>query len=211
VKKFTGYSSIYYITTDFFYNGSNALPYKTIELDQEGITYVDTSFYSYNNGFVRLDSSINYRTDNNELLFINVISFSVTGSNVFVRLKASYPASTYLDSAMLTITRQNGNIITQQDPDNTITYSMQLNYDAKVNPFYTADIPYPIFYEHLFNSFGAQKNNKTEETDFTTLTGTQSHVKYIYTYRNDGYPLEVRRIDLLNPSENRKGLFFYTK
>jgi hypothetical protein len=211
VKKFTGYSSIFYITTDFFYNGSDASPYKTIELDQENITYVDTSFYTYSNGFVRSDSSVNYRVNNSELLFTDVVSFLVTGINVFVKLSEATPVSGYEDTATLTIARQSGNIISQQDPNNTITYSMQLKYDNNVNPFYSADIHYPIIFEHLINSFNAQKNNMTEEIDFTKLSGTKSHVGYVYTYRSDGYPLEVRKIDLLDPSENRKGLFFYTK
>jgi hypothetical protein len=213
VKKFPGFPGAlaYYITTDFFYSGGNTLPYKTIELDKEGITYVDTSFYTYNNEFVSTDSSVNYRADNNELLFTNVTSFSVTGNNVFVKLKELNGVSLYQDSATLTITRQNGNIITQQDPDNTITYNMQLNYDNKVNPFYNADIHYPIIYEHLFNSFNAQKNNTTEAISSTKLSGTKSQIKYIYTYRIDDYPLEVRKFDVLDPAENRKGLFFYTK
>jgi hypothetical protein len=209
VKNFQG-SSIYY-TTDFFYNGTDDLPYKTIELDKESETYVDTSFYTYSNGLVRSDSSINYSLGSNEFLFTNVISFIVNGSSVFTKLKSFNSFSAYEDSATLTITRQNGNIISQQDPDNTINYSMQLTYDNKVNPLYKADIHYPIFYEHLFNSFGAQKNNKTEKTDFWTSSGTQSHFKFFYTYRSDGYPLTVAKIDLLDASQSRKGLFFYTK
>jgi hypothetical protein len=201
----------YYITTDFFYSGSSALPYKTIELDKEGITYVDTSFYTYSNGLVSTDSSVNYSINDNEFLFANIISFSATGNNVFVKVKEIYPSSVYQDSATLTITRQNGNIVTQQDPDNKITYSKQLKYDNNINPFYGVDIHYPIFYEHLINSFGAQKNNITEEIDFTNLAGTASHVYNTYTYRDDGYPLVVKKIDLLVPAENRKGLFFYIK
>ncbi len=210
VKNFPGVNT-YYITTDFFYNGSESLPSKTIELDQETITYVDTSFYTYSNGFVRSDSSVNYRVNNRELLFTDVVSFSVTGNNVFVKLSEATPVSGYEDTATLTITRQGSNIITQLDPDNTITYSKQLKYDNNINPFYNADIHYPIIYEHLINSFNAQKNNTTEENDFTKLSGTKSQVRYVYTYRSDGYPLEVRKFDLLDPSENRKGLFFYTK
>jgi hypothetical protein len=201
----------YYITTDFFYSGSGVLPFKTVEVDKEAITYVDTSFYTYSNGLVRSDSSVNYRVDNNELLFISTASFFVTGNDVFVKVKEFTSTSVaYEDSATLTITMQNGNIVAQQDPKNTITYSKQVKYDDKVNPFYKVDIHYPIFYEHLFNSFSAQKNNMTEVVDFTT-SGTQSHVKYSYTYRADGYPLQVRKIDVLDPTENRKGLFFYGK
>jgi len=210
VKNFPGLNT-YYITSDFLYNGNDQTPYKTIEVDKEGETYVDTSFYTYSNGLVRSDSSVNYRLNNSELLFTDVTSFSVTGNNVFVKLSEATPVSIYEDTATLTITRQNGNIITQEDPDNTITYSMQLKYDNSVNPFYNADIHYPIIYEHLINSFNAQKNNMTEEIDFTKLSGTKSHVRYVYRYRSDGYPLEVRKLDLLDPNENRKGLFFYTK
>jgi hypothetical protein len=210
VRNFPGYNTSYYITTDFFYNSSDAMPYKTIEVDQEDITYVDTSFYSYQNGFVSSDSSINYSTDNNEFLFTNVILFAVSGNNVSARFKETYPNSVYQDSATLTVTRQNGDILSQQDPDNTITNDLQRKYDNKVDPFYNTDIHYPIIYEHLFNSFSAQKNNLIDEVAFTNLVNPKQHLQYSYSYRSDGYPLTVKRNNLLRPSEDRKGLFFYT-
>ncbi|HEV8286335.1 MAG TPA: hypothetical protein VGQ09_18635 [Chitinophagaceae bacterium] len=213
VKKFPGQPSttVYNITTEFFYSGNERLPYKTIELNQEGVTYVDTSFYTYSNGLVRSDSSVNYRVDNNELLFTNTVSFSVSGSSVFVKLKEINGTSIYSDSATLTITRQNGNIISQYDPQNAITDNIQLKCDNKVNPLYNADIHYPIIYEHLFNSFNAQKNNITEDTRFTRLVNPKQHLQYSYSYRPDGYPLTVKKDDLLNLTASRKGLFFYTK
>lgn len=199
------------ITTDFFYNGSETNPFKTIEVDKEAETYVDTSFYTYSNGFVRSDSSVFYSLTGNEFLFAYVISFSVNGNSVFVKFKQSTVASSYEDTATLTVTRQNGNIIKQQDADNTINYSMDAKYDNKINPFYAIDIHYPIIYEHLFNAFNAQKNNLIERTASTTLTGVESHLIYTYSYRNDGYPLTVNMQDLRRPNDNRKGLFFYTK
>jgi len=208
VENFLGSPQVtYYITTDFFYTGSDTLPYKTIELDQEGISYTDTSFYTYSNGLVRSDSSVNYRVNNNELLLISTISFSATGNNIFAKSKEVYfnPAILSEDSSTLTIVRQNGNIITQQDPVNAISDDMQLSYDNKINPFFKADIHYPIFWEHLFNSFDAQKNNMTEEIT------SNSHVQYTYTYRTDGYPLTVRKTDLVDPTRSRKGFFFYTR
>jgi hypothetical protein len=43
------------------------------------------------------------------------------------------------------------------------------------------------------------------------LSGIKSSIRYNYTYRADGYPLTVKKTDLLDPTENRKGLFFFTK
>ena len=204
-------SAGYQITTDFFYNGTTSLPYKTIEVNQQATTYVDTSFYTFNNGFVTFDSSVNYRADNNVLLFTDVVSFSVTANKVFVRFKESTSVSSYQDSSTLTITRQNGNIIAQQDSTNAITDNMQLNYDNKVNPLYNVDIHYPIVYQHLFNSFNAQRNNLSEALIFSKFINPKMRLQYVYTYRSDGYPLTVNKNDLLHPAENRKGVFLYTK
>jgi hypothetical protein len=199
----------YYVTTDFFYNGAETLPYKVVELNQEDVAYVDTTFYTYSNGFVSLDSSLNYVVSSQRWLYTNVIAFSVTGNKVFVRIKDIYRFSTYEDSATLTITRQNGNIIMQQDPNNTITENIQMTYDNKVNPFYRGDIHYPIYYEHLFNSFNAQKNNPLEQS--FSIGSSTSRIKYQYTYRSDGYPLTVTKTDLTYSSQSRKGIFIYTR
>jgi hypothetical protein len=89
--------------------------------------------------------------------------------------------------------------------------NLEWKYDNKVNPFYNVDIHYPIFYEHLFNSFNAQWNNRTDARSFSKLVNPKGHLKYNYTYRSDGYPVMVYKIDLLYPDESRTGVVLYTK
>ena len=86
----------------------------------------------------------------------------------------------------------------------------QMSYDDKINPLYKIDIRYPIYDEQGL-TFEAGKNNVLEEVATDELSNAFHHNKYNFTYRADGYPLIVRKLDLLDPNENRTGFFFYNK
>lgn len=221
VKIVEYYSPTYVYNYDIDYayqSNGDSLPYKVVEVDVEpAITYSETHYFTYNNGFVASDSGIWYRVTNNELLEKDLTLYTNSGNNTMVKTRDSVFATNNLFEHNGTVfkTYANNNI-TQQDDTTTISNSItgashyQLGYDNNVNPFYKIDIRFPI-YDRQGLAFTTGKNNITEEIAQDDLSNTFQNNKYTYTYRHDGYPLMVRKFDLLDAAENRTGFFFYTK
>ena len=203
----------------YFYNGNDTIPYKTIYNYQEtNYIVADTIYYFYNNGLVSSDSGIHYRNsfaggNNFEELFLKIRSFTNTGNNTIIDEKVMdyLPVILTCQSTITAVkTYANGNIIAEQNSSTgcvTGVWSNQFTYDNKINPLYKTDIHYSICIEQD-ESFGAQKNNPTQSI---SSLNNNNPVQYIYTYRSDNYPVIVRVNDIANPSNNFKGLFFYTQ
>jgi len=205
-----------YFETKYYYTGSDTLPYKTTEIDNEGaVIYNDTILYTFNNGKVSRDSFIFYRQTNGELLGTSTQTYvQVAPNNIFVKSRhVSYTTGfprERKDSGNAIVSLAGSNIISQSAPfaiANSEVYN--LTYDNKVNPVYRTDIHY-LIYGGFNNSLDNQKNNPLDEEIGNTTGGTLYHFKSNYVYRSDGYPLIKRTNDLLDPSYSRKTLYFYT-
>jgi len=203
-------------TVDFYYSGSDTLPYKTVDFwTNYGDVYRDTIFYSYINGLVSKDSIIEYNNSANQFFYTEVRSFTPVGSNTFLQHRhySSPGQSLPDDEAKGTVykTYQNGNIVVQDDSTSLsigFAYSahQEVKYDNKVNPFYKAlPVRYPILYYWLI----AQKNNPLENISWDDVS-YPGHLLYSYTYRQDGYPISVKITDQVN-ADGWKASFFYTK
>jgi len=204
---------------DYYYQSDNdAHPYKIVEVETEpAITYSDTHYFTYSNGFVASDSSILYRVTNNELLDKYVALYIDSGDQTFIQTKDSVfsPNHFYTHAGTIFKTYQNENIVAQVDTSttgNTLTNAAryQITYDSKINPFFKIDVPYPV-YDDANLSFETGKNNMTERSAFDNNSSVFDHKQYQYSYRADNYPLKVRIIDMIDPTESRTGFFFYTK
>jgi uncharacterized protein YcfL len=111
--------------------------------------------------------------------------------------------------AIIAKTLTNGNIITQDNPPGFQfgDRDHQLrSYDNSINPFYKAEIPYPVLYR-----LRMEKNNTLEDKLWDDPANMSIHYQYAYTYRADGYPLIVWGKDMLDPSRGSKGIYIYTK
>jgi hypothetical protein len=182
---------------DYFYNGSEILPYKIVEHDLTDLGvgleyYRDTVFYQYtNSGQVSKDSSIEWYVTGNQNFGISVSEFVNTGSKVVrTRRYYSFINGQYTlvgtDSNAFLITLQGNNIINQIDTSTGSQYaSIQLSYDGKPNPEYKViKTHYPI----LLSDEEAQSNNAVDVVS-TSSTPFTNHFMYSYIYRNDNYPL----------------------
>jgi len=206
-------------TTNYFYSGSDAEPYKMVVTYSDFVNiYRDTSFLFYNTGIVIKDSTISYNITNNSFWGTSVAVFtpftSASGNNMFIQHRGynNPPPSAPDDqwSGMLMQTRVNGNITSQDD---TTTFGSiytdrkhhEVSYDNKVNPFYRVELRYPILngYKYL------QKNNPIESRSWDIPGQFEDHVRYTYIYRADGYPQSVTFPDVTNPN-NYKGIYKYT-
>ena len=198
---------------DFFYSGSDTLPYKSIVYYEEIVTdYRDTIFFWYTNGMVSRDSTISNDITNNIYFGTTVNIFTPGGNSTLVRERGyfSLPTTTpdYDMSSALLQTRLNGNLTMEDDTTifgikHSFRDHTEASYDNKINPFYKITVHYPI------NGFDVQKNNLIEERSWDLPRVHERHIRYSYIYRSDGYPLSVTETEMIS-SGIRKGIFTYT-
>lgn len=199
--------------TEYFYSGNDTLPYKIVVTWPDAVnTYRDTTFFTYVNGQVLIDSTIEWKINTNEFWNTSTTIYTPNGNNIDLSYRDYYnPGQTPPDfvSTPYTVQRtlQNGNIITQDAPFNGSTNRKHhlASYDNNINPFHKTEIPYPVL-----NSVNTQKNNPLEHKLWDDPAMIDGHNQYTYTYRADGRPLIVRSKDLQNQAVY-KGLYFYTK
>jgi len=219
----------------FYYNGSDTLPYKTIEV----------AIDDYNNDFI-VDSSISFLTRN--------ASQQVTRDSVyyfqFLRSQGASQAIIHTSTSNYTIyadsviennseleivsgnitgqvisknkyvqTKANGNLLTEKCFlfDNNayrLLRSATYSYDSKINPLKILSTNYPVSLAKYFsNNSYFFPNNFTSETstDNTSNPVYVSAENYTYIYNISGYPKTVVISNPTNPVYDRKGIFFYTK
>jgi hypothetical protein len=216
VRDSSYYGGYIYDTVKYYYTGADTLSYKITRMEVEPYaSYTDTGFYSYSNGIVVYDST--YTTQYfplTDTLEGGVTQYTISGNNVLIsgRHFQASPLPAGFSNGTIFKTYMNGNIVTQTDTTtshNLTDYpDVQLNYDNHPNPFYKIDLHYPIYDDGLF-SRSAQKNNFIEEIGGASASNLFNHIKYSYTYRPDGYPVKVRKIDMLFPTDSRVGIFIY--
>lgn len=208
---FTGTTSLDEITTEnYFYTGSDTLPYKLIILYADGSNILqgsDTVFLEYDNaGLVKTDSL--RTTDFSGTHVMSVHYTPLSGG----KYKLSGLGLTY-DSIIINQTTINGNITGETiNYYNGGTMSSSLGlaraYDNKPNPFYRIAIHYPTAFNFSHTYFAnEQKNNYAELTD--NDPSFPEHYLINYEYRSDGYPLVSRLFDPGNPADAFKGIFTY--
>lgn len=187
-------------TYDFFYNGSNPLPFKQV-ITQDNIAPYH-SFLTYNNaGEVIRDSSFWALTPS----AVSLQSFTAAagGSYVYVFKEKNLTtgAITDRDSVVYRRTIVNGNITSGIDSSfhptlgiSTVSYAY--SYDNKTSPFAALNIGHTLGY-YSFSGDGvlpAGKNNATSfnETYFDGVNTSQYSGTVTYIYGTDGLPATGR-------------------
>ncbi len=200
------------LVTDFFYNGNETLPYKSMGLQKDGTDRRwDTTYFSFQNGLVSLDSA-RIQISNVTGITWGIItrSFTVSGTTITMTEKFySYtnPIPSCVSNSTVLQTYSNGNIISANGTTTgcvTGSGNVQMNYDNKPNPFYsTIPVHYPTTGFSFVEGNNNQKNNMTEENS------TAFHTQRSYSYRSNGLPSVVRVNDLNFPSYSYKGIYYY--
>lgn len=213
-KEYTDHTSTlpFRIIDNYFYNGTDMLPYKAVEwVTESNFIYIDTVFYTYANGIVAKDSIISYSA--NGYRSVSVETYTISGDNVF----AHKVLKVYDNSVMVEMhetdrsfiaRRQNGNIVEQTNVDESSDFRYQaVTYNDKPDPFFKTEVTYPILDELIF---GAPKYLMTEQIYGLDNANPKFHYLYTYTYRSDGYPLTKRIADAADPGGGKyKGVYFY--
>lgn len=200
------------LVTDFFYNGNETLPYKSMGLQKDGTDRRwDTTYFSYQSGLVSLDSA-RIQISNVTGITWGIItrSFVVNGTTVTMTEKFySYtnPIPSCVSNSTILLTYTNGNISSENGTTTgcvTGSGDDQITYDNKPNPFYSAiPVHYPTTGFSFVDGNNTQKNNMIEENS------TAFHTQRTYSYRSNGLPSVGRVNDLMFPNYSYKGIYYY--
>ena len=200
--------SIETIYLKYTYLGTDALPVKVtfIEYIDQNLYSLDTMFISYNSSHQLTRDSIvgdsSYHTQ--------VVKYQFPGSSILLNFT---PLGQPPLIETIHPTYSNGNLVGEIDTSNVGTQNNFFTYDNHPNPLYKVSLSHPTSDNTYDNEF-EQPNNMTEESLSESHAGSPiqpaEHKKYIFTYRNDGYPLTMLTKDLLNPTyTDYKSFFIY--
>jgi hypothetical protein len=217
VQDYTLNPTAYEELTNYFYNGLDSLPFKTIIIDiQQGGNLKDTvlEYFTYNtNGFLVNDSSIAYRhiPTNNQPFYeiqrvVTKYNYSLnkiygnTDSRILYNLSGSLNSSTMKDTFTLDANRDVLTIKSRQVyiGTNTTIYGFigSYTYDTKPSHCKAQNINniFPIRYriDAIYNQQGAKTTRvKSIEEDYTNgnlfSTNTSDYTNK-YTFKANGFP-----------------------
>lgn len=212
----SGPSFDYWKEIDFYYNGTDTVPFKTTsesfdEYFQEH--RFDTTMYTYQNGLVSAIATRSVSTTPTETRRSTfTVQYTVNGSTVTTLSRSSTaidpaPPGPVCETTHTYInTYTNGNITNERVTSaGCVTGSgidLTFTFDNKINPFYKIETRFPVIdYDVFAAPLPVQKNN-------LTAAGTY---RYAYTYKPNGYPATVKISDATDPDEHGKGIYFYKK
>lgn len=186
--------------TDYFYTGTDTLPFKTVDHTLSdiglGLTYYrDTTFFQYDmNGKIIKDSSLERYVTGNQDFGVSVRDFGISGNKVVVDSRAYDLISgqyvlrnTSVYRKAVFVTTINGNIVQQTDTAFGFSTGIQLTYNNNPDPAYKVNkVHYPI----LYNDGDSEQKNLLISSVVTSPSSTNSF-QYNYIYRSDGYPSTI--------------------
>lgn len=210
--------------TNFLYNGTDSLPYESIEHELDPMTAVPVAiptFYGYSGGKKIYDSTI-------ELNGYDVHRYYYSPGHLIDSSLNNNPSSPFpvaKNYRNFWFTYSAGDLSTQSDTlvstYNVLSpapayYSNQLfSYDNKKNPFNRIGLR-PYFYEiaEWATYYGAESNNFTETNMNFNGSGSPTvsnfHFRFHYEYNAADYPKIVRITDMNDPTDFTKGYFYYS-
>ena len=211
----------------YFYNGNDTLPNKEIDsTNEQGNITTETIYHIYSNGIIVSDSvpfGLGSSLVHKYYYLASKIIDSVTQYSATSPFISSY--------GYQVIYRQldNNNILSNKDSTFLADYSTTpmnyylftinnyaFTYDNFNNPFNKFNYLDPYFFdgyfEHLNGFEGLSKNNLQDFTHVRIGSGNNlnEHTISSYEYKSNVYPKIIRTLDVNNPSNFIKGLYFYT-
>ena len=185
----------------FTYSGVDSLPLKMTEITTDGYdTSHDTTYLSYNVSGQIIRENINSDTN----IHRGQVIYSYGANSVLVDEQyGGYPHTI----TTFNFTIANGDRVSEQDPQQPYGYLNTYTFDSHRNPFLKVDLRYPT-YNRSDLGVVVQPNNVIDEIYMGY--GTQSEMKASYTYRNDGYPINVLIFYPSSPGLYlKKGIYSY--
>jgi hypothetical protein len=205
----------------YYYNGSDTLPNKTLEVSRDKINMKDSiiRFYTRNaNQVVVRDSLIDFYADANVFDTTAITSkYTIYTDSVVENYSYYNPAASLGNQEKFKhlLVRTN-NHITQQicsqylAPVYDELFNSNFQFDDKPNPFFKMNINYPIAMSADIDPYNlALKNNILKRTTKEQFQPLYTKI-YNYTYNNLNYPKTVVQYNPANPT-TIKGVFIYTK
>jgi hypothetical protein len=222
-----------FFSQQFFYIGNDTLPYKKIHIAKVNSPSLRndtiTSFYTFSNGNLIIDSSIFFSNNFSFLTnnFVRTVANSIQtcsylGNKVFGLKRYAILQSTngilssYVKSDTATID-QNGNVIAasyrkvSSNPSSSLFKTATLTYDNNPSALSKQNIKKSVslfedFYTSIEPGF-TQNNNILKITEMSTNIFTEDFTGQ-YTYKQNGLPSIVRFPNI--NSGTGKGIFIYT-
>lgn len=199
---------------NWFYNGNDSLPFKTIVkiISPSSPDDTQTHYLFYQNGIVIKDS-IEEAIAGQSGVSITRALFEIHGDKINSKWDF-YSNGTFkvMDSAVSYRTISNGNVMSSVDTFYSTFYNparinwisnYNCNYDTKNNPFYRVTLPYPVIRSTYFvhwqqkafnNPINAtlMVNNPGFVSGLPAITNSQILVKY--EFDTDNYPVVGRPV-----------------
>ena len=239
LKRLVKYDYIYYTNgvvtmppdlhyyNNYFYIANDTLPYLEIDsTNEQGNITTETKYHTYSNGKLISDSTPFGLGSSNVYKYYYYPSKTIDS---ITQYSATPPFISSFGYQSFYRQQSNNNIVSNKDSSFLADYSttpMTYNlfivnnyaftYDNFNNSFYKFNYLDPYFFDgnfvHLNGFEGLSKNNIL---DFTHVRiGSQNnlndHTISQYEYASNGYPKIVRTIDVNNPLNFIKGLYFYS-
>jgi hypothetical protein len=206
----------------YYYNGSDTLPYKTLDVFLDEINIRDSiiNFFTRNaNQVVIRDSSIDFFTGTNTIDTIAITSnYTIFADSVIENQHYHYQATLpgIQSKFKHQLVRTNNEVTKQTSSIYRVTayeelFNSNFQFDDKFNPFRKLYINYPIALNadtEFYNLF--EKNNLVNSTITSNLTQSFSQIRN-YIYNNLKYPKTSVIYDPALPAETIKAIFIYTK
>ncbi|MET0464405.1 MAG: hypothetical protein ABW007_14665 [Chitinophagaceae bacterium] len=210
----------------YFYNGSDSLPYKIVNLAgsrgySAGFTIgrYDTTYLFYNGAGIVIKDSVCSANEDQVYQSTTVSTFTRIDDGHYridrKKISATGVSTNYTNSHFV---RVNGNLLSSKDTTfdfgsgiNVVSIE-SLSYDSKPNPLLRTVLRYPTSTSYGNVLGESAVNNFTRwqaRYEFTPSFGYDYLEIYEYKYRADGYPILRLTKDQVEPSLIRK--YIYTK
>jgi hypothetical protein len=206
----------------YYYNGSDTLPSKILEVFSDKIKETDSViwFFTRNaNQVVIRDSFIDFHASPNFIDTTAITSkYTIYADSVIENYSNYNPATSSGNHEKFKhqLVRTNNNITQQISfqylaPVYDELFTSNFQFDDKPNPFFKMDINYPIAMSADIDPKNLSlKNNilkRTTKEQFQPLLT----IIYSYTYNNLNYPKTEVQYNPANPTSAIKGVYIYTK
>ncbi len=205
--------------TDFFYNGTDTLPFETIEHEIDPFTTLPVAIPTFNfySGATKLYDSTIY------LNGYDIHRYYYSPGRLVDSTVQNNPTSlfpVYKSYRNFSLTYAAGDLGIQKDtliggynvlstPTDFIA-DQQFSYDNKKNPFHRIGLREGFYEVREWATYYGSEINNFSEVNATENGSYNYHFRFSYEYNAADYPKIVRITDLNDATDFTKGYFYYT-
>jgi hypothetical protein len=195
----------------YAFSGTNLHPdkiiYQYFDLQVPSNNFIDTTSFTYSNGFVAIDSNF----DGTDYITTEFIKLSNTRYKMLERSPDVIPPGLYIDTTYSFVNWQNGNLLTEIDSLWIPSFSIwdvtttTISYDTRPNPFKDLVIPYPTPANSDVYGFGLESLFLPTSNNIISLNDDSGPTFFTYEYGTNLMP-KIGRSD-----DGLKIIFNYTR